>query len=157
MADNRLMDILNESIARELQVIVQYMWQHVMVGMNSPQLEEVFRDLAIAEMKHAEAFAERLDYLGGMPTTRPNPIAVGGTPEQMLADDIKEEEAAMQLYRRAIDLAFELKDNATRTLYEGILAQEEDHHYQLTTIMEKTAPAHKVVQHEAREGQRRAA
>ncbi|MCL5027207.1 MAG: ferritin [Chloroflexi bacterium] len=152
MADNRITDVLNESIARELQVIVQYMWQHIMaVGIESPELSDVFKKLSMAEMKHAEAFAERLDYLGGVPTTKPMPIDVGGTLEEMLQDDVRAEMDGINSYRHAIDLAFEVKDNATRTLYERILAEEEDHHYQLTTILEKKAPAHRVVQHEARE------
>jgi len=29
MASKKLMDKLNEAVARELQVSVQYMWQHV--------------------------------------------------------------------------------------------------------------------------------
>ena len=145
MADNRVLDILNQSIARELQAIVQYMWQHIMViGFDSPQLADVFRDLAIEEMKHAEQFAERLDYLGGVPTTKPTPMAVGGAPEEMVRDHIRAEEEAIELYRRAIELSFELKDHATRSLYENILKEEEGHHYELTTIVEKIAPAHKV-------------
>ena len=145
MADSRLLDILNQSIARELQVIVQYMWQHIMVvGLKSPPIADVFKSLAIEEMKHAEAFAERLDYLGGVPTTKPTAITVGGSIEEMLKDDVKAEEEAIAMYRGAIDLCFELKDNVTRVLYEGILEDEEDHHYQLTTILEKNAPAHKV-------------
>lgn len=146
------MDVLNESIARELQVIVQYMWQHVMaVGINSTEISDVFRDLSMAEMKHAEAFAERLDYLGGVPTTKPTNIVVGGSIDQMLQDDIDAERLGIDLYRHGIDLCFELKDNTTRTLFERILAEEEDHHYQLTTIAEKHAPAHKIEQHEVRE------
>jgi bacterioferritin len=144
MADSRVKDILNQSIARELQVIVQYMWQHVMVvGMKSPPIADVLKDLAIEEMKHAEAFAERLDYLGGVPTTKPAPIAVGGNIEEMLNDDVKAELEAIDMYRKAIDLCFEVKDNVTRTLYEEILEDEEDHHYQLTTILEKKSPEHK--------------
>ncbi|MBM4082858.1 MAG: ferritin, partial [Planctomycetes bacterium] len=52
---------LNKAIARELAVTVQYMWQHVMaIGMDSPAIREVFEDVAIEEMKHAEEIAERL-------------------------------------------------------------------------------------------------
>jgi bacterioferritin len=144
LADSRITDILNQSIARELQVIVQYMWQHIMVvGLKSPPIADVFKDLAIEEMKHAEAFAERLDYLGGVPTTKPSPIAIGGSIEDMLNDDVKAELEAIDMYRKAIDLCFEVKDNVTRLLYEEILEDEEDHHYQLTTILEKNPPAHK--------------
>jgi len=35
------------------------------------------KSIAIAEMKHAESIAERLYYLGEIPTTKPTPIVVG--------------------------------------------------------------------------------
>jgi bacterioferritin (cytochrome b1) len=33
--------------------------------------------IAVTEMKHAEAITERLAYLGGTPTTKPEPVFVG--------------------------------------------------------------------------------
>ena len=61
------------------------MWQHVQVtGTDGVIVEDIFRKTAIAEMKHAERLAERLDYLNGVPTTRPDPIFVGGSLIEML-------------------------------------------------------------------------
>lgn len=128
MADQRLFDILNRSIARELQVSIQYMWHHVMaVGLTSPSAKEVFRDIAIAEMKHAESFAERLDQLGGVPTTTPSPIFVGGDLRKMLQDDLQAEQEAVTLYREGVKLAADIGDPVTRRLFEDILAAEEEH------------------------------
>ena len=63
----KLLDFLNKAIARELQVSIQYMWQHVQVtGLDGATVKDVFRKTAIAEMKHAERLAERLDYLNGV-------------------------------------------------------------------------------------------
>ena len=85
MASKLLKDKLNEAIAREMQVSIQYMWQHIVVkGMNAQSVGPVFRLTAIAEMLHAELIAERLDYLGGKPTTQPSPINVGGSARDML-------------------------------------------------------------------------
>ena len=129
MADQRLLDVLNESIARELQVSIQYMWHHVMaVGLESPAVKDIFREIAIVEMKHAEQFAERLDYLGGVPTTKPAPIAEGGSLKQMIQDDLKAEEEAITLYREGIRLSVEAQDPVTRLLFEEILEAEEEHH-----------------------------
>ena len=56
--------MMNQAIASELQAIVQYMWHHIMVkGINSSSLVEVFEDISVEEMKHAEKIAERLFYL----------------------------------------------------------------------------------------------
>ncbi len=73
-----LLELLNRSIAREIGVSVQYMWQHVMaMGMKSPEIKDIFEDIAVEEMKHAEKIAERLFYLGGTPTTKPTPRRAG--------------------------------------------------------------------------------
>ena len=138
MADQRLLDILNKSIARELQVSIQYMWQHVMaVGLESPAVKGIFRDTAIEEMKHAEVFAERLDLLGGVPTTQPSPILVSGDMKKMIQDDIRAEQEAVDLYREAIRIAAEVNDPVTRRMYEEILASEEEHQKAFSDLLAK--------------------
>jgi bacterioferritin len=128
MASQKLLDLLNKGIARELQVSIQYMWQHVQVtGMDGAVVEDIFRKTAIAEMKHAERLAERLDYLNGVPTTKPDPIFVGGSLIEMLRQDEQNEEEAINLYKQAIQVASEEGDYTTRRLLEEILAEEENH------------------------------
>lgn len=138
MASKKLMDMLNDAIAREIQVSVQYMWQHVMVrGINAESVGGVFKGIGIAEMKHAEAIAERLDYLGGAPTTKPTPIAIGKTAKQMLQINKKAEEDAIKLYKKIIALAAKEGDVVTRKLFESILSDEEGHHNTFSTLLEK--------------------
>jgi bacterioferritin len=125
---NKLLDFLNKAIARELQVSIQYMWQHVQVtGTDGVIVEGIFRKTAIAEMKHAERLAERLDYLNGVPTTKPDPIFVEGSLIEMLRQDELNEEEAINLYKQAIQAAAEVGDYTTRRLLEEILAEEEEH------------------------------
>jgi len=136
----KVMDILNKSIARELAVAIQYMWQHVVAeGISSPPIAEMFREIAIQEMKHAERFAERLNYFDGMPTTKPTEIKVAEKLTKMIADDMAAEEEAIRLYKQAIKLAIELDDPVTRLLYEEILGDEEDHWDKFRTLLEKAA------------------
>ena len=138
MASEKLMDLLNKAIAREIQVSVQYMWQHVLAkGVESAAVEDVFRKIAITEMKHAEEVAERLAYLGGTPTTKPTPIFVGGSLKEMLQTDVKAEEEAMALYKQTIKVADKEGDITTRRLFEDILAEEEEHHDTFTKLLEK--------------------
>ena len=138
MASKKLQDMLNDAIAREIQVTVQYMWQHVMVkGINAESVGGVFKGIAIAEMKHAEAIAERLDYLGGVPTTKPTPIAVGKTARDMLQINKKAEEDAIKLYKEIISVASREGDVVTRKLFESILSDEEGHHNTFSTLLEK--------------------
>lgn len=119
---------MNEGIARELQVSIQYMWQHVLVtGINGAVVEGIFKEIAITEMKHAEEIAERLASLNGIPTIKPGPIVVGSSLEQMLRLDEKAEEEAIILYKKTIQLASKEGDITTRRLFEKILAEEEEH------------------------------
>ena len=133
-----LLDLLNQAIAREIQVSVQYMWQHVLwKGVQGYAVKDAFKSTAIAEMKHAEAIAERLNYLGGIPTTKPTPIFLGDTLKQMLEADKKAEEEAISMYRKILQTARKEGDETTEFLFNKILSDEEEHHDLFTTLLEK--------------------
>jgi bacterioferritin len=138
MASKELKEMLNQAIAREIQVAIQYMWQHVQwAGTEAFAVKDEFKKIAIAEMKHAEAIAERLFYLGEKPTTKPSPIFVGDTLDEMLKQDIKDEENAIELYKKIIKKAEEEDDFTTAELFIHILAEEEDHHDTFTSLLGK--------------------
>jgi len=60
-ASDKLKGLLNDAIAREIQVSIQYMWQHVqVVGVKGVAVQDKFQQTAIAEMKHAEKIAEKI-------------------------------------------------------------------------------------------------
>ncbi|HPG72241.1 MAG TPA: ferritin-like domain-containing protein [Syntrophales bacterium] len=129
MASKKLLELLNKGVAREIQVSVQYMWQHVQwSGIPHYAIKDELKKVAIAEMKHAEEIAERLFYLGGIPTTKPDPVFVGKTLKEMLARDLKDEEGAIKLYREIIATAQKEDDPTTARLFRKILADEEEHH-----------------------------
>jgi len=80
MASKELLGKMNKAIAMEMQVSIQYMWQHVQwSGVKGFSVKDALEEIAVAEMKHAEMIAERLFYLGEKPTTKPAPIFVGDT------------------------------------------------------------------------------
>src|SRR4030043_96142 len=138
MASKKLLDMLNGAIAREMQVVVQYMWQHVQwIGVKGFATKDAFEEIAIAEMKHAEAIAERLFYLGGIPTTKPDLINVGKTLKEMIAQDVKDESKAIAMYKDIIELARKESDETTAFLFMGILKDEEDHHDTFTPLLEQ--------------------
>lgn len=133
-----LLDMLNKAIAREMQVSVQYMWQHVQwVGVKGFAVHDEFKSIAVAEMKHAEAIAERLFYLGGIPTTKPDPINVGKTLKEMIAQDVKDELNAIKMYKGIIEQARKERDETTKFLFLNILKDEEDHHDTFSTLLEQ--------------------
>jgi len=138
LTSQKLKDMLNQSIAREIQVSIQYMWQHVQwMGVEHFSVSDKFKEIAVQEMKHAEKIAERLWYLGGVPTTRPSQITVGESLWKMVDLDIKAEEEAMELYKKVENVAEAEGDVTTRFIFESILEDEEDHHDFFTSLKEK--------------------
>jgi len=138
MASQKLLEMLNSAIARELQVSIQYMWQHVQwKGVEGYAVSDEFKEIAVTEMKHAEKIAERLWYLGGKPTTKPNPINVGESLKEMINFDIKAEAEAIAMYKEILDVAMKEGDAATREIFEEIEEEEEEHHDFFTSLLEK--------------------
>ncbi len=135
---DKLKDLLNKAIAREIQVSIQYMWQHVQVmGVKAVSVQDKFKSTAIAEMKHAEKIAERLWYLGGVPTTKPSVIDVGKSLKDFLELDTQAEVEAIEMYQGIIELATKEKDITTAFMFKEILEDEEEHHDLFTTMLEE--------------------
>jgi bacterioferritin len=138
MASKKLLEMLNDAIAREMQVAIQYMWQHVQWGgVKGFAVQDELKKIAITEMKHAESIAERLFYLGGTPTTKPTEIVVGKTLKEMITRDVKDEENAIKLYKEIIAQAEKEADKTTAFLFMDILKDEEEHHDTFTTLLEE--------------------
>jgi bacterioferritin len=138
MASTKLLEMLNKAIASEMQVAIQYMWQHVQwSGVKGLAVRDELEKIAIEEMKHAEAIAERLFYLGGIPATKPEPIFVGKTLKEMVARDAKDEETAIRLYKEINELALKEGDVTTAHLFRDILQDEEDHHDTFISLLEE--------------------
>src|SRR3972149_6062819 len=87
-ASPKFIEALNEALTEELASIIQYLWDHILArGMESPGIAGMFKDLSMVEMKHAYSIAERIDLLGGVPTT-----AVGPVTRRLLEDILGETE-----------------------------------------------------------------
>lgn len=131
-----LQNMLNDAIARELSVSISYMWQHVlMTGLQALAVKDAVKKISIAEMRHAEAIAERLVYLGGRPTTKPTEIKVGETLTEMLRINVGLEDGAIELYRSIVAKAEMEGDTVTADMFHQILADEEDHHNTFTSLL----------------------
>jgi bacterioferritin len=136
MENKELIDALNQDLSLELGAITQYMWHHAMAeGKESPAISDLFRKIGIVEMKHAEAFAERIVYLGGAPTTKPAEIKMGGDLKKMMEDDLAGERHAIKQYKAHMKLAEDMGDPITRRMLEDIIRDEEEHDDQWSTIL----------------------
>ncbi len=127
-ASDELLDLMNKAIAREMQVSIQYMWQHIQwVGVKGFTVRDQLKLIAINEMTHAELIADRLNYLGGVPTTKPDKINVGDTLKEMIENNSQAEKGAIVLYKQIINKCRDEDDVVTRKLFEQILEDEENH------------------------------
>ena len=132
-----MVEALNKDRADELAAIIQYMKHHYeMEGIESPEISDLAKDIAIEEMKHAEKLGERINYLGGIPTKNSSPILEGGDLRKMVEDDLAKENGAIEQYKEHIRLAAEEEDFTTRLILEEILKDEEGHANQWETILE---------------------
>ena len=133
-----LLQALNNALADELAAVIQYMYHHVMGrGLASPAILDMFKSTSIDEMKHAEAIAERIDLLGGVPAIEISAIQVGGDLTKMIRDDLAAEYRAIKMYKSHIKLAAKEDDPVTRHLLEEILEDEEGHANTWESVLEK--------------------
>ena len=135
----KIIKALNIDIGLEIGAIIQYTMHEVMAeGMESPAIMEKFESISKDEMKHLEKLAQRVNYLGGVPNTKPAPIKVGGPLKKMVQDDLDGEYTAIKTYKSQIKMVEEIGDTTTRLMLEEILTDEEGHADTWETVLQKT-------------------
>jgi len=125
----KVIDLLNKGRSREMAAIIQYMAQHYeLEDSDFGKLASKFKEIAIAEMKHAEKLAERILFLKGEPTSKPDSIPKKGQKiAEMLTTNMALEAAAMKMYNEAAGVCAAEKDQISKELFEELLKEEEDH------------------------------
>lgn len=125
----KVIDLLNAARARELHAITQYMAQHYeLEDQDFGKLASKLKEIAIQEMKHAEKLAERILYLKGEPTSKPdNAIQKGQSIEEMLKTDMAIEDSAIKMYNDAAVVCAAEKDQISKAIFEELLKEEEEH------------------------------
>lgn len=98
----KVVEVLNKARAMELQAIHQYMNQHY--GLDDADYGELaakVKLIAIDEMRHAEAFAERIKELGGEPTTDlADKVIKGQEIKEVFPFDAKLEDDTVDIYNQ---------------------------------------------------------
>ena len=128
-ADERVLEFLNEQLTAELTAINQY-FLHAKMNENWGyfRLAAHYRKESIEEMIHAEKLMNRILFLDGTPNmTNLGPIKIGKNVKAQLDNDLELELAAVHHLNSAIRQAVEVGDNASRSLFEEILKDEEEH------------------------------
>jgi bacterioferritin len=125
----KLLEALNDVLTGELTSINQYFIHAKMCeNWGYKRLYDENRKESIEEMKHAEELIERILFLDGVPNMqRLSKVKVGENVPEQLKLDLGVEMEAVERLNKAIALAVEVGDNATRDLLESILKSEEEH------------------------------
>ena len=120
---------LNEALKEELTAINQYFLHAEMCeNWHYDKLGGYIKKQSIDEMKHAEALIERILFLDATPNlTELMKLAVGQNVKEQIESDLKLEIQAVAMYNRAIRIARDEGDNASRELFERLLKDEENH------------------------------
>lgn len=127
--NEQLIAALNSLLAEELTAINQYIVHaEINASLGFQKLHEVNEKQSRDEMKHAEALIERILFLEGRPiVSKLNDLHIGADAPSQVKNDLIFELGAVEAYNKAIKLAVEVGDNATKELLEKILHDEDRH------------------------------
>ncbi|MEA3046475.1 MAG: bacterioferritin [Sphingomonadales bacterium] len=127
--DDKVIQLLNETLKNELTAINQY-WLHyrMLDNWGVRRLAEHERHESIDEMKHADRLAERILFLEGLPNFQMlGRLRIGETVEEILKADLDLEREAVDQLKGAIVHCEQVRDFVSRELFETILTGEESH------------------------------
>ena len=132
----KLVDLLNEDLAREFQAIIAYVnYSQVLKGAAYMNIAAELKKHAAEELSHAIILSNQIDYLGGMPTTVPKQVKTSEKAEDMLRFDLDNENETIRNYRRRVKQCDELGEFATAEHIREILLDEQDHQIALATAL----------------------
>lgn len=125
----KVVEALNKARSMELQAIHQYMLHHYdLDNMDYGDMAAKVKLIAIDEMRHAEMFADRIEELGGVPTSDiAGKIEKGQPVEAIFPYDASEEDKAIAAHNGFHLICRENGDNASAKVLETIIDEEQIH------------------------------
>jgi bacterioferritin len=141
--------ILNEALASEIVCVLRYQHHYFMAsGVHGRSVAQTFKEHSDEEREHADEIAERLQQLGGKPDFNPGTLVQrsvsqyveGESLADMIREDLIAERVVIDVYQRFIE-HFGTKDPTTRSMFEHIKAEEEEHADELSELLFITDPS----------------
>lgn len=140
---DQVIQLLNRALASEWIAFMQY-WHHYFMAtdIHSPEIRDMFKEQAEGELHHIEEIGNRIQALGGVPVNKPEEITqqwtksvdYGHDLRNMLEIDLIDERMTVNFYSEIIRFCG-YDDIGTRTLFEEILREEEEHANELADIL----------------------
>ena len=138
---DKLIELLNGDLAREYQAIIAYVnYSQVLKGAAYMSIAKELEKHASEELQHALMIAKQIDYLGGMPTVKAEPVKTSEKAEQMLRFDLDNENATVRNYRERVKQCEALGEYAMAEEIREILRQEQEHQIDLATALGEDVP-----------------
>jgi len=127
--DAKVIGYLNKVLYNELTAINQYFLHAKMLkNWGLKELAEHEYKASIDEMKHADALAERILFLEGLPNFQAlGKLRIGEGPRETIECDLALETEALPVLREAVAYAESIGDYVSRQLFVEILDSEEEH------------------------------
>ena len=137
----RLVELLNEDLAREYQAIISYViYSQVLKGAEYMSIASELEVHAGEELQHALTISKQIDYLGGMPTVTSLPVKQSDDAREMLRADLENETATIRAYRERVVQCEALQEYALAEDIREILRQEQEHQIDLATALGEDVP-----------------
>jgi bacterioferritin len=137
----QLIDLLNEDLSREYQAIIAYVvYSQVLKGAQYMKIADELELHAGEELQHAIILSNQIDYLGGMPTVKPQPVKISDKAEEMLRFDLENENETIRNYRERVRQCEALGEYALAENIRKILVQEQEHQNDLATALGEDVP-----------------
>jgi len=128
MSRGRMIELLNEDLAREYQAIISYViYSQTLKGAEYNHIAQELEKHAGEELQHAISIAKQIDYLNGEPTNKPKEVKVSDKPKEMLKFDLEDERQTLINYRQRIRQADAMGEFALGEVLREIIAQEQEH------------------------------
>ena len=127
--DNDVLKLLNEQLTSELTAINQYFLHSKMQhSWGFTEIAKHTRAESMEEMVHAERITDRILLLDGLPNyQRIGSLRIGQTLREQFESDLAIEYEVVARLKPGIVMCREKQDATTATLFEEILADEEQH------------------------------
>jgi bacterioferritin len=137
----RLIDLLNEDLAREYQAIIAYVvYSQVLKGAAYMSIAAELETHAGEELQHALTVAKQIDYLGGTPSVTPKPVKLADDADALLRFDLENEAETIRNYRARVKQCESLGEYAMSEDIREILRQEQEHLIDLATALGEDPP-----------------
>jgi bacterioferritin len=141
LSRQRLIELLNEDLAREYQAIIAYVvYSQVIKGAQYMTIARELEKHAGEELAHAITISKMIDYLGGMPTATPKAVKLSDKAEDMLRFDLANENETIRFYRERVKQCETLGEYAIAEHIREILVQEQEHQADLAQALGVDVP-----------------